>query len=198
MMPDNFKAYLENNWGLTSTEVEQLTDCIKTKSVQKDEFLLRQGEVCKMTFFVEQGLLRFYALNENGKSDILQFAPENWLVSDRGSVYFNEPSHYFIDAVENSTVVLIDSDFIDRISEVSPLFRKYNERLLHNHIRHLNKRVSLLLGASAKTRYLDFIKLHPEVLLRVPQWMVASYLGITPESLSRVRRDLATKNFGKK
>ena len=198
MMPDNFKAYLENNWGLTSIEVEQLTDCIKTKSVQKDEFLLRQGEVCKMTFFVEQGLLRFYALNENGKSDILQFAPENWLVSDRGSVYFNEPSHYFIDAVENSTVVLIDSDFIDRISEVSPLFRKYNERLLHNHIRHLNKRVSLLLGASAKTRYLDFIKLHPEVLLRVPQWMVASYLGITPESLSRVRRDLATKNFGKK
>lgn len=198
MMPDNFKAYLENNWGLTSTEVEQLTDCIKTKSVQKDEFLLRQGEVCKMTFFVEQGLLRFYVLNENGKSDILQFAPENWLVSDRGSVYFNEPSHYFIDAVENSTVVLIDSDFIDRISEVSPLFRKYNERLLHNHIRHLNKRVSLLLGASAKTRYLDFIKLHPEVLLRVPQWMVASYLGITPESLSRVRRDLATKNFGKK
>ncbi|WP_339708053.1 Crp/Fnr family transcriptional regulator [uncultured Kriegella sp.] len=197
-MPDNFKAYLKNNWGLTSTEVEQLTECIKTQSVQKDEFLLRQGEVCKMTFFVEQGLLRFYALNENGKSDILQFAPENWLVSDRGSVYFNEPSHYFIDAVENSTVVLIDSDFIDRISEVSPLFRKYNERLLHNHIRHLNKRVSLLLGASAKTRYLDFIKLHPEVLLRVPQWMVASYLGITPESLSRVRRDLATQNFGKK
>ena len=151
-----------------------------------------------MTFFVEQGLLRFYALNENGKSDILQFAPENWLVSDRGSVYFNEPSHYFIDAVENSTVILIDTQFIDRISEISPSFRKYNERLLHNHIRHLNKRVSLLLGASAKTRYLDFVKLHPDVLLRVPQWMVASYLGITPESLSRVRRDLASKNFGVK
>lgn len=196
-MPDNFKAYLKNSWGLTHEEVNKLNEFVKTRTVQKDEYLLRHGEVCKMTFFVEQGLLRFYALNENGKSDILQFAPENWLVSDRGSVYFNEPSHYFIDAVENSTVVLIDSHFIDRISEISPSFRKYNERLLHNHIRHLNKRVGLLLGASAKTRYLDFVKLHPDVLLRVPQWMVASYLGITPESLSRVRRDLATKNFEK-
>ena len=195
-MPENFKAYLKNSWGLTQEEVDRLKNFIKTKPVRKDEYLLRQGEICKMTFFVEQGLLRFYALNENGKSDILQFAPENWLVSDRGSVYFNEPSHYFIDAVENSTVILIDTQFIDRISEISPSFRKYNERLLHNHIRHLNKRVSLLLGASAKTRYLDFVKLHPDVLLRVPQWMVASYLGITPESLSRVRRDLASKNFG--
>ncbi|SDL61811.1 Crp/Fnr family transcriptional regulator [Kriegella aquimaris] len=197
-MPENFKAYLKNSWGLTQEEVDRLKNFIKTKPVRKDEYLLRQGEICKMTFFVEQGLLRFYALNENGKSDILQFAPENWLVSDRGSVYFNEPSHYFIDAVENSTVILIDTQFIDRISEISPSFRKYNERLLHNHIRHLNKRVSLLLGASAKTRYLDFVKLHPDVLLRVPQWMVASYLGITPESLSRVRRDLASKNFGVK
>ena len=123
-MPENFKAYLKNSWGLTQEEVDRLKNFIKTKPVRKDEYLLRQGEICKMTFFVEQGLLRFYALNENGKSDILQFAPENWLVSDRGSVYFNEPSHYFIDAVENSTVILIDTQFIDRISEISPSFRK--------------------------------------------------------------------------
>lgn len=196
-MLDNFKKYLGDQWGLPDNAIEQLCNSIKTREVQKEELLLNAGEVCSLTFFVEQGLLRLYALNENGKVDILQFAPENWLVSDRGSVYFNEPSDYHIDAVENSTVVLLDQGFLDRISTLNPSFRKYNERLLHNHIRHLNKRINLLLGASAETRYLDFIKLHPDVLLRVPQWMVASYLGIAPESLSRVRRDLAKKNFKK-
>lgn len=196
-MLDNFKKYLANQWGLPNNAIEQLCDTIKTKTVKKDEFLLQAGEICSLTFFVEQGLLRMYSLNANGKADILQFAPENWLVSDRGSVYFNEPSDYYIDAVENSQLVLLDLDFLDSISALGPSFRKYNERLLHNHIRHLNKRIKLLLGASAETRYLDFIRLYPDLLLRVPQWMVASYLGIAPESLSRVRRELAQKNFKK-
>ncbi|MGB7393288.1 MAG: Crp/Fnr family transcriptional regulator, partial [Pricia sp.] len=151
--------------------------------------------VCTISFFVERWLLRFYGLDEDGKENILQFASENWLVADRGSIYFNEPSHFFIDAVEDSVVVPIDNAFMDKISLISSTFRKKNERLLHNHIRHLNGRISLLLGASAEKRYLEFIKLYPDVMLRVPQWMVASYLGITPESLSRVRKGLADKNF---
>ncbi|WP_209405750.1 Crp/Fnr family transcriptional regulator [Pseudozobellia sp. WGM2] len=194
-MLENFKSYLNTQWGLPNDAIEELCNGIKTKKVVKEEFLLKSGEVCDLTIFVEKGLLRMYALNEKGKIDILQFAPENWLVSDRGSVYFNEPSNYYIDAIESTTVVLLDQNFIDRISRLGPSFRKLNDRLLHNHIRHLNKRVSLLLGASAETRYLNFIKLYPDILLRVPQWMVASYLGIAPESLSRVRRDLAKNNF---
>lgn len=193
-MHRNFSQYLIDRWGLNQDQVGQLSDAIKTKQVKKGEFLLREGEVCTMSFFVEQGLLRFYGLNEVGKENILQFASENWLVADRGSIYFNEPSHFFIDAVEDSIVVPIDNSFVDKISNISPTFRKKNERLLHNHIRHLNGRISLLLGASAEKRYLEFIKLFPDIMLRVPQWMVASYLGITPESLSRVRKGLANKN----
>ncbi len=194
-MHHNFDRYLKDNWGLTDQELGQLADTIKTRQVRKGDFLLKEGEICTLVFFVEKGLLRFYGLNEDGKENILQFASENWLVSDRGSVYFNEPSHFFIDAIEDAVVVPIDNDFMDLISGISPNFRKCNERLLHNHIRHLNRRIALLLGASAEKRYLHFIKLYPDVMLRVPQWMVASYLGITPESLSRVRRGLADKNF---
>ena len=193
----NFKKYLTEQWGLPEDSIEQLCDGLVTKKVKKEEYLLRAGEVCALTFFVEKGLLRMYALNEKGKVDILQFAPENWLVSDRGSVYFNEPSNYYIDAIEESTVVLLDQNFMERISQLGHSFRKLNERLLHNHIRHLNQRVKLLLGASAETRYLNFIHLYPDILIRVTQWMVASYLGIAPESLSRVRRDLAKRNFKK-
>jgi CRP-like cAMP-binding protein len=85
--------------------------------------------------------------------------------------------------------------FIEKANEISPEFRTYNEYLLQNHIRQLQNRIDLLIGASAEVRYLEFIKLYPNLTLRVPQWMIASYLGITPESLSRVRKELAKRNF---
>lgn len=191
----NFKTYFLEQCELSKDEIEQIDHLIITKKVSKGEFLLKQGEVCKHSFFVEKGLLRFYALNEEGKESILQFASENWIVSDRGSAYFQQPSTYYIDAIEPTTVVLINEDFTKQVANINPNFRAHNERLLQNHIRSLYKRVSLLLGASAKTRYLDFIKTYPDVTLRVPQWMIASYLGVTPESLSRVRKSLAKENF---
>ena len=156
-----------------------------------------QGDICSHSFFVEQGVLRFYSLNEEGKENILQFATESWIVSDRGSVFFQEPSTYYIDAIEDTLVVMLDEDFINQIVKISADFRKRNEYLLQNHIRHLYKRISLLLGASAKIRYLEFIKMYPDIMLRVPQKMIASYLGITAESLSRVRKSLAEENFSK-
>jgi len=195
MLVNNFKKHLIDKGGLTEADIVKIEPFIKTRHVAKGELLLKQGDICSHFFFVEKGLLRFYALNEEGKESILQFATENWLVSDRGSVYFQEPSTYYIDAIEDTLTVLMDEDFIDKVSEVNSNFRKNNERLLQNHIRHLNKRISQLLGASARTRYLDFVKMHPDILLRVPQWMIASYLGVTPESLSRVRKTLAQENF---
>ncbi len=191
----NFYKYFQSLTGLSASELEKLTADLPSREVKKGDYLLKSGEICQHTFFVDKGLLRMYSVNEDGKESIVQFAPENWMMSDRGSVYFNEPSAYFIDAIEDTKVVLIDSDFIQKISAVSAEFRVNNERILQNHVRHLQNRISLLIGANAETRYLDFIKLYPDLMFRLPQWMVASYLGITPESLSRVRRDLAKRNF---
>lgn len=195
MLLTNFKRHLSENGGLSEAEIAKIEPFIKTKKVAKGEFLLKQGDVCSHFFFVEQGLLRFYALNEDGKENILQFATENWIITDRGSVYFREPSIYYIDAFEDTLTVVIDDVFLDKVATINPNFRKQNERLLQNHIRHLYKRISQLLGVSARIRYLDFVKMHPDIILRVPQWMIASYLGITPESLSRVRKTLAEENF---
>ncbi len=188
-MLQNFKIYLISKMGVKATAYKELESQIKIKKVLKGEQLLKAGDICKHTFYVEKGLLRLYGLDENGKENILQFGTENWFVTDRDSVYFKEPSNYFIDALEDTTVVLLDEDFIELVAKLNPSFRKKNEKLLHNHIRHLNRRIHLLLGASAKTRYVEFVKLYPDVLLRVPQWMIASYLGITPESLSRIRKE---------
>ncbi|WP_047788798.1 Crp/Fnr family transcriptional regulator [Tenacibaculum mesophilum] len=191
----NFKKYLIEKGGLSEDDYLQIQSFISLKNVSKSDFLLKEGDVCSHFFFVEKGLLRLYALNEEGKENILQFATENWIVSDRGSVYFQEPSTYYIDAVEDTHVVMLDEGFINKVSEINTDFRRKNEHLLQKHIRQLYKRISQLLGASAKRRYLDFVKMYPDIMLRVPQWMIASYLGITPESLSRVRKLLAEENF---
>ncbi len=191
------KTYLIEKAGLTENEFAKLEDGIKYKSISKGHFLLREGEVCQATFFVETGLLRSFSIDESGKEHIIQFAPENWFISDRGSVYFNEVSEIFIDAIEDTTLAIIDSGFLTKASQISAAFRAYNDKLLHNHIRHLQKRLNLLLSATSEKRYLNFIHLYPDLTLRVPQWMIASYLGITPESLSRVRKELASKNFKK-
>ncbi|MGQ3678151.1 MULTISPECIES: Crp/Fnr family transcriptional regulator [Tenacibaculum] len=191
----NFKKYLIEKGGLSEDDYLQIQPFISLKNVSKSDFLLKEGDVCSHFFFVEKGLLRLYALNEEGKENILQFATENWIVSDRGSVYFQQPSTYYIDAVEDTLVIMLDEDFINKVSKINTDFRRKNEHLLQKHIRQLYKRISQLLGASAKRRYLDFVNMYPDIMLRVPQWMIASYLGITPESLSRVRKALAEENF---
>jgi CRP/FNR family transcriptional regulator, anaerobic regulatory protein len=194
-MEQNFYLYLRDNALVRAEHLPELMELVTTKEIQKGEFLLSKGQVCKHSFFIEKGLVRFYSIDEAGKEHIVQFAPENWFISDRGSVYFGQPSAFFMDAIEDTTVVLLDHHFIETASEISTEFRNYNEYLLQNHIRHLQDRINLLIGASAEKRYLDFIKLYSDLTLRVPQWMIASYLGITPESLSRVRKELAKRNF---
>ena len=156
---------------------------------------MRDNEHCSQTFFVEEGLLRQYSIGSNGKEHTISFGPENWFVTDRESMYFNKPSFYNIQALEDSKVVAIDEKFIQLLSNKIPSFTSFNNKPLDNHIRQLQNRINLLLGASAEERYLEFVAMYPNILLRVPQIMVASYLGITPESLSRVRKELARKNF---
>jgi len=193
---NNFRltSFLTSNIDIDKNNLESLVSQCKTKYVKKGEYLLKEGEKCKYSFFVEHGLLRQFALDDKGKEHILQFAPENWIVTDRESVYFDQPSAYYIQALENTNTILFEESLILHLSKQDPLFLEFNNKLLHNHIRQLQRRITLLISATAEERYLDFVRLYPDLLLRVPQWQIASYLGITAESLSRVRKELATKS----
>ena len=193
---NNFRltSFLTSNIDIDKNNLESLVSQCKTKFVKKGEYLLKEGEKCKHSLFVEHGLLRQFALDDKGKEHILQFAPENWIVTDRESVYFDQPSAYYIQALENTNTILFEESLILHLSKQDPLFLEFNNKLLHNHIRQLQRRITLLISATAEERYLDFVRLYPDLLLRVPQWQIASYLGITAESLSRVRKELATKS----
>lgn len=188
-----FRNYLLETLRIPEKNIEKFLKLIKTKEVKKGEILLKPGEIIKKTFFVESGLLRLYSIHPSGKEYILHFASENHLITDRNSLFFNEKSSFFIDAIEDSQIIILNSDFQELLSESGHDTSEKHTLLLHNHIRQLQKRINQLLGASAEERYLDFIKTYPNVFQRVPQWMIASYLGITPESLSRVRKEITKK-----
>lgn len=194
MESSQLTTFLTSNLSIKPEELNELLSRCHKKNVSAGDYLLRQGEQCQNIFFVEKGLLRKFGIDEKGRDIILQFAPENWFITDRESSYFHHPSLYFIHALEDSRVLLLDEDFIQRLGQKFPDFSAFNNRLLHNHIHQQTQRIYELLSATAEERYLSFIRTYPDITLRVPQWMIASYLGITPESLSRVRKELAQKN----
>lgn len=191
----NIQNYLANIFEVPAEKLSFCSIQYESRKINKHEFLLQQGEVCHHTFFVEKGLLRMYSIDKNGKEHIIQFAPENWLIGDRSSLYFNEKSNYYIEAVEDSEVLFLKPDFFSKLLEEFPNTIERNDLIIQKHVKSLQDRINSLLGETAEERYMKFTKMYPDLLLRVPQWMIASYLGITPESLSRVRKELARKNF---
>lgn len=191
----NFYKYYTSKAGLELSEFEELLPYFEFKEIQHNHLIVRAGEVCKHVLFVEEGILQSYSLDEKGGEHILQFAPENWLLVDRASMYFNEPSDFYIKAIEPTKVVFISPQFFLEASKLRPSVSQFNETSLQRSVYFLQRRINSLLAMTAKERYLEFMSLYPNLLLRVPQWMIASYLGITPESLSRVRRDIAKDSF---
>lgn len=191
----SFKSFLTSNVDIESEVLQQLLDSCQRKIYNKGDFLVSAGELCTSVFFVEKGLIRQYSIDDKGKEHILHFAPEKWILNDRESLYYNQPSKLFIDALEETEVFVLTKDMISKMGKEIPGFSDFNNELLNNHIRQLQNRINQLLSATAEERYLSFIKMYPDIMMRVPQWMIASYLGITPESLSRVRKSLVEKNF---
>ena len=193
-MIHQFKTYFQSKIDLTDEQFDSISAPLKVKKFDKNEIVQFKGDMLKYGFFVGKGLLRAYSIDAKGKEHIIQFAPENWFVSDRNQMH-DEPSDFFIEAIEATEAVIVPDNFMSEASRKVPCLLALNVTMLHNSIRFMQKRINMLLSATAEERYLDFIKLYPNLTLRVPQWMIASYLGITPESLSRVRKELANKHF---
>ncbi len=194
-MLSDFKKYLQSKFTISDEQFNALASEVAICNFKKGELVLAKGEFDSVTYFVTKGVLRSYSINSLGKEHIIQFAPEEWWIGDRNCFYFNEPAYFFIDAIEDTETVHVSKAFFDKAEKLVPEFSSWNNKILQNSMRFMQRRINLLLGATAEVRYLDFIKLYPNLALRVPQTLIASYLGITPESLSRVRKELASKNF---
>ncbi len=169
------------------------TDIQNTKIIKKGTILLNQGDVSLFGYKVIKGCLKSYVIDKSGKEHIVQFAPEDWLISDMGSLLNNTPSTLFIDAVEDSEVDFFNIKTFDKIEDLpKEMLVTQLKKLINNNIA-INKRLVMMLTATAEERYLDFIETYPSLVQRLPLKLIASYLGMTPEYLSDVRRKLAQK-----
>ncbi|MDX1349347.1 MAG: Crp/Fnr family transcriptional regulator [Putridiphycobacter sp.] len=148
---------------------------MKEIKVKKKQILQHKGELKSKAYKVKSGLLRSYTIDEKGKEHIFMFGPEGWIVTDYASA--DEPCDLYIDALEDSVIVQVEKNML-----IDPEIEKFVKR-----IRVLQKRVILLMSASAIERYEHFVSTYPNIAQRVPQHMIASYLGLTPEALSKVK-----------
>lgn len=164
-----------------------------SKSVPKGHVLLSQGELSSTAFWVEKGCLKSYVIDKTGKEHILQFAPEGWLISFMDVYPHQTHSNIFIDAIEDSKVVLLSKVEFGKLEELDkPILVEMSKKYQNNLIAK-NKRIIGLLSSTAEERYVEFTETYPTLVQRLPLKLIASYIGITPEYLSEIRRKISKK-----
>lgn len=178
---------------ISEEEFQQFCTSFKPKKLRKKQYLLQSGDVNRYQAFVVKGLLRSYTVDEKDNEHILQFASEGWWIADLSSYLTSEPSILNIDALEDSELLLLDKNAWEASMKSIPVLEHYFRIILQNHLIATQKRLLQSLSETAEEKYTRFLKTYPECLQRMPQHMIASYLGITRETLSRVRKGLAAK-----
>jgi CRP/FNR family transcriptional regulator, anaerobic regulatory protein len=190
---ERLRTYLGTRATLTPGEVDFVLSLYAPRRLEKGEVLQRAGEPARHMVFVAKGCLRSYVIDANGKVHILRFAPEEWWLADSARYLGGERSASFIDAIEPSDVLLIDHPSHQRILDAVPAYAAAYQRGLQRLAAAMEKRIIRSLSASAHDRYLDFVEMYPTLVRRVPLQMLASYLGMSPETLSRIRKKLSIR-----
>ena len=187
------RTHIEKRVHLTDEEFEISSKFFIPRKLKKNQFLLNEGEVCTHIGFVNSGCLREYTIDSKGNEHIIQFAIEDWWVSDLNSFLSGKPAEYNVDTLQDSEVLLLGKSARDELLDNCPKMERFFRLLIEaNHIA-THQRIADSLSASAEERYLKFIKTYPKLFEIVPQKQIASYLGITPQSLSRIRKELTQK-----
>lgn len=192
-MFDLLKKHINSRVPLTDEEFNICTKFFIFKKLKKHQFLLNEGDVCKYLEFVNSGCLRQYTIDNKGTEHIIQFAIEDWWISDPYSFISGLSAIYNIDALQDSEVLLLERSAREELLDSCPKMERFFRLLIEaNHVA-TQQRIADSLSASAEERYLKFIKTYPKLLEQIPQNHIASYLGITPQSLSRIRKELSQK-----
>lgn len=182
-----FRTYIARHTELSEAEFELLESFARPKKIRKRQYILQEGDICRNNCFITNGLMRMYSVDEKGDEHIIRFAAENWWISDRESLLTGKESKFNIDAIEDTEVLLFAKKSMDFMMTEVPRFGKMVNTMLDKSFITFQNRLNEVISNTAETKYSNFLKRYPEFSLRVPQAMIASYLGIKPETLSRLR-----------
>jgi len=187
-MNTGLAAHIKRYVDLTAGEATTLFGYTRPLEIKKKSFLLKEGQVCKTNYFVEKGCLRLFFTDEKGVEQTTQFAIENWWITDYASLCSQAPSHFHIQAVEHSSIIAIDEPTRDELFAKLPQLERYFRQVLEKSYGAFQWRIKYIYSFSKEEMYEHFSTSFPGFVQRVPQYMLASYLGLTPEYLSEIRK----------
>lgn len=192
-MFEAFEIYLKEKADLTADEINAIRAVSIEKRIRKRQYLLQEGDVCHYNCFIVKGCLRLYRVGEDGTEHILRFGVENWWISDHESYNTGNPSKGNIDALENCEVILIDKPAFMSLMRNIPVFKNFIDGLKARSFDASQNRIMGNISFSAEEKYQNFMTTFPDIFSRVPLHMIASYLGVSRETLSRIRNQFASK-----
>ena len=172
---------------LNEKETDMLIACLRYKKIKKKEFLLKEEQVCTANYFVLKGCFRMYFIQENGIEQIVQFGIENWWITDYQSLDWQQPSRFYIQAVEPSEIAILDHNAAHGLFDKIPVLDRYFRMVVQRAYAASQQRLRFIYSFSGAERYHHFCDNFPGFMQRVPQYMVASYLGLTPEFVSKIK-----------
>ena len=192
-MYDTFLEYLDRKILLTNDEKELIRSISILKKLRKKQYLLQEGDIWKYHAFITKGCMRMYAVDDKGLEHIIYFGIENWWIGDRESLLSQAPSRLNIDAIEDSEVILFTDPNFEMICSKVPAFRDMVHAIISKSLNVKQNRILSGISKTAEEKYMEFIQKYADFAMRIPQAMIASYLGIKPETLSRIRNAIARK-----
>ena len=189
-MYDIIFKHLEGKIQLNPEEKELIKTFFKPKKLKKKQFVVVEGHVCNYLTFVSKGLLKSYHVDDKGNEHINQFSPEGWWTSDMSSFFSGGISFYSIDAMEDSEVLLITKEHFENLTIQVPVMDRYFRLLFQNSLITKERRLISSHTHTAEEKYRHFVENNPDLIKRVPQNLLASYLGLSPETLSRLKKNI--------
>lgn len=183
--------YFERLLPLSSEEKEMITKSFHPRLFRKKQYALQEGDTCTQMYFIVRGCLRMYKIDEQGNTHILQFAAEDYWINDLGSFHSEKPSELNIDALEDTMVLQVSRNELISLYLKSVTFNRIFRVLIENSYVNLQKRLLQNISSTAEDRYNSFLETYPHLVNRLSQTQIASYLGITPEFLSRLRNKMS-------
>jgi len=178
---------------ITDDQFEQFSNFLLLRSFDKKTILCKEGEHCKYVYFLLKGSAYSFMVNEHGDKHTIQFALEGYWITDHYSFFSGKPGIYSIETLEPSQILILDRENFEKICESNHLFEHFFRILIQNAFIGLQYRLAKTNSEDAGRRYAEFSNLHPAFVQRIPQYLIASYLGIKPQSLSRIRKEQTGK-----